>query len=217
VPLSEKDIFEPGTRNTFEVILYEKRVLKDKVWKFNPRFVVVPDRIAVVKTHLKLIDKVREESPTQSGTVGVSSAGRGGKHNQNVFRAVNPGWQIDRASIKVTKIKGNGSAHEVSGPYEITPVSFSAKAYAKKGKAVGQVTWTEFRMVDKPTTQILQNEVGFGTSQVIALPEGASLLKTEVEFFDGSTKFETAKSYFKTNYVEFHCKEAQGVIELRFQ
>jgi hypothetical protein len=220
VSLTDRDIFNHEAANTFEVVLFEKKLVgKDKAWKYTSRFVVVPENIGVVRMHYKVRELEREGSMGHSGIVHATSGSNSTKEVHRQFNVVNPaaeGWKIDRNSISVRKIKGSGSKHGAGGPYSITEISFVAKAYAKKGKATAEARWNEYRNVSKEVIKVAEIEIGFNQQEVVALPDNlVSLFKTEILYFDGST-FVSSDASFKRNYVAVDFKQLQKVVEVRF-
>ncbi|EPL7680239.1 hypothetical protein CMT42_13025 [Elizabethkingia anophelis] len=222
VPLTESDVFNNQTINVFYLSLFKKRFIgKDKEYKYTPKFVVLPQKIADVKVYYKINYKVKENANSINDVVHSTSGSNKTKDVERQFNLRNSaaeGWKIDKSSIKCWKEEGNGDKHGCGGPYENTKtdISFVAKAYAKDGKAVCRCQWDEYRYLVNDSIQISENKIGFNTQEIVQLPENlVNLQKTEVTYYDG-TIFKSSKSYFKNNYVEFDFRQLEKLYEVKF-
>ncbi|MCB9227674.1 MAG: hypothetical protein H6578_10970 [Chitinophagales bacterium] len=222
IPLTESDVFRSDTINTFEVILHKKRLFgKDKIYKYNPRFVVVPNNIGKVKVYYKVSYQEKQTSNGQTDIVHATSGSGSTKDVEKQFNIRNSaadGWKIDKSSVKCWKESGKGDKHGYGGPYtnSMTDISFVAKAYAKRGKATCRCNWNEYRYVTKEKVETKEVAINFNTQKVEQLPKNVtSLFKTEVTYYDGST-YETSDSYFKNNYIEFRFKLLEKLIDIKF-
>jgi hypothetical protein len=222
IPLTEKDLFNPDTLNTFKLFLHKERFLgKDKVYEFTPRFVVVPNHIAKVKIFYKVSYQEKEESTGQSDNVSATSGSNREKeeHKQfNIRNSAAEGWKINKKSIRCRKSSGRGDEHGYGGPYEntMTDISFVAKAYATDGRAVCTCTWDEYRYVTKDSIQTSEVTIDFNKQEIIQLPDNLlSLFKTEVTYYDNSV-FRSSKSYFKNNFIEFDFRQLEKLCEVKF-
>lgn len=222
IPLTELDVFKSDTINTFEVFLYKKRLLlRDKVYKYTPKFVVVPKNIGKVKVYFKESYKEKETSNGKTDIVWATSGSsrtKDVKKQFNIRNSAAEGWKIDKNSIRCWKESGRGDKHGYSGPYgnTITDVSFVAKAYAKRGKATCRCKWDEYRFVTKEKIETTEVAVNFKTQKVKQLPENVtSLFKTEVTYFDDSV-YETSDTFFKKNYIEFRFKLLEKLVDIKF-
>jgi hypothetical protein len=222
IPLTERDIFKPDTINVFELVLHKQRLIgKDKLYKFNPRFIIAPQHIGTVRVTYKVINQVREESKEYNDNVSATS----GSNNErevvkqfNIRNSALDNWKIDKASVVCWKSSGNGDEHGYVGPYQnsMTDISFIAKAYATDGKAVCTCTWKEYRLVPKESIATSEVKIDFNKQEIVQLPNNlVSLLGTEVTYYDDSV-FKTSNAYFKNNYIEFDFKQLQKLFEVRF-
>ncbi len=220
IPLTELDLFNPDTLNVFKLFLYKKQFLgRDKEYQFSPKFIVVPNHIGTVKVFFKVNYEEREESNGQTGSVSATSGSNNEREVPRQFNIVNPsreGWKIDRTSIRCRKSSGSGDEHGYGGPYGITEISFTAKAYATDGRAVCTCTWNEYRNVTKDSIQTSEVKIDFNKQEIVALPNNLlSLFKTEVTYYDNSI-FKSSSSYFKNNYIEFNFRQLEKLYEVKF-
>lgn len=222
VPLNETDVFSHDSLNTFKVVLHKKRFLAaEKVYKFTPKFVVVPSKIGTIKVFYKLGYQVKEESNDQTDIVHATSGSNDTKDVEKQFNLVNraaDGWRIDRKSIKCWKSRGNGDKHGYSGPYQntITDISFVAKAYAKDGHATCKCIWNEYRIVPRDSVASASIALSYNRQEIIELPENLiNHIKTEVTYYDGSV-YQNADSYFKKDYVEFQFDHLRKLFQVKF-
>lgn len=218
IPLTETDIFNPDTINIFKVFLFKNRLIgKDKVYEYTPKFVVVPKYIGKVRVYYK-VNYIERETKEETASHSATSGSNDEREVNRTYHLVNPGWTIDRSSIKCWKRSGNGDEHGASGPLQqsITEISFVAKAWATDGRAVCQCTWVEYKDVNKTRIETKEELIHFNEQKIISLPDNLqNLQKTEITYFDKSS-FATTDSYFKNNYIEFRFKQLEKVVDIKF-
>lgn len=222
IPLTEADVFNPGVVNTFQLFLYQNRVIgPDKEFAYTPRFIVAPKFIAKVKVFYKTSIKKREED----NGIRRFSATSGSNREKEVKKTIplknsaRDGWLLNRSSISCRKAKGKGDEHGASGPLDgtITDINFQAKAWATDGKAVCECRWKEYRIFFEDSVVTSETTINFNTQEIVELNfPPSSLVKTEVTYYDNSI-FKTSDNSFSGNHLEFTFKLQDGLYEVRYR